>query len=184
MRAYALTVRQARALAGEWYEWFVARHPLSDLRTWEDLRDKVHEALQEAVGDDKWQRNNPDNLWCEDEDLRATVRPVLADVGETAQFLATKGQALNTEARGRFLDWLYDDLSAALRLLMRREEGDYSTDKYPNRFPKADLAADSGITPTEDYSDRQAGGRAQASIWNCGELDLRLRGAPGELSRA
>lgn len=34
------------------------------------------------------------------------------------------------------------DLAAALRLLMRREQGDYSADKYPDRFPKADQSSD------------------------------------------
>ena len=52
----SLTPRQARALAGEWYEWFIARHPISDLQKWEDLRDQVHDALREAVGDDQADR--------------------------------------------------------------------------------------------------------------------------------
>ena len=39
----ALTERQARALAGEWYDWFIARHPASDLRKWEALRDEERE---------------------------------------------------------------------------------------------------------------------------------------------
>ena len=147
-----LTRPQARALAGEWYVWFVARHPLRDLRTWEDLRDKVHQTLKVAMGDDEWERSNPDDLWHEDQDLRRQVRPVLADVGETAQFLAAKNLTLNHEAHARFIDWLYDDLAAALRLLIRREEGDYSADKYPNRFPMADLAADSGMTPTQLFN--------------------------------
>ena len=97
----ALTPRQARALAGEWYEWFIARHPASELSKWEDLRDRVHDALKEAVGDDAWERSNSkelDDLWRSDEELRGQVRPVLADVGETAQFLAMKGLALNREA--------------------------------------------------------------------------------------
>ena len=42
----SLTPRQARALAGEWYEWFLARHPVSEEEKWEDLRDRVHEALE------------------------------------------------------------------------------------------------------------------------------------------
>lgn len=64
------------------------------------------------------------------------MRPVLADVGETAQFLAMKGQALNSQARGRFLDWLYDDLSEALKRLIRISQGDYSADRYRERFPR------------------------------------------------
>jgi hypothetical protein len=142
----ALTSRQARALAGEWYEWFVVR--LRDAETWEDLRDRVHEALKETVGYDAWERSHPDDLWSQDEDLRKEVRPVLADVGETAQFLTVKGLSLNSEARDRFLDWLYDDLAAALRKLIRVAQGDYSDDKYAERFPKS-AAADSGETPQQ-----------------------------------
>jgi len=52
----ALTPRQARALAGEWYEWFIGRHPVNDLQKWEAFRDQVHEALREAAGDDEWER--------------------------------------------------------------------------------------------------------------------------------
>jgi hypothetical protein len=107
----SLAPRQAHALAGEWYDWFVERHPVSDQQAWEHLRDQVQDALREAVGDEEWEQNNPDDLWRADEDLRKAVRPVLADVGETAQFLGTKGIALNNEARDRFLDILYDDLA-------------------------------------------------------------------------
>jgi hypothetical protein len=81
----ALSPRQARALAGEWYEWFLAKHPVSDQPKWEALRDQVHEALREAAGDDEWERGDPDDLWREDPELRRAVRPVLADVGETRQ---------------------------------------------------------------------------------------------------
>jgi integrase len=59
-----------------------------------------------------------------------------------------KGQALNTEARGRFLDWLYDDLSAALERLSRNAQGDFRDDGYSKRFPKLE-AADSGETPQQ-----------------------------------
>jgi hypothetical protein len=77
------------------------------------------------------------------------VRPVIADVGETAQFLAAKQTTLAPEARELFLDYLYDDLAAALRVLIRRAKGDYSLDKYPERFPKGTQRPDSGITPLE-----------------------------------
>ena len=144
----ALTLRQARALAGEWYVWFIARHPESDHRTWEALRDTVQDALKYAVGEVRWEESNPDDLWWNDAELRETVRPVLADVGETAQFLASKRLVLNNEARGCFLDWLYDDLAAALRRLTRLAKGDYSTDKYPERFPKFS-GVDRGETPQQ-----------------------------------
>ena len=145
----SLTPQRARGLAGEWYAWFIARHPLRGRGFWEDLRDQVHDALREAAGEGRWERNDPDDLWEQDVELRKAVRPVLADVGETAQFLAGKGLTLNSEARDRFLDWLCDDLAAALNLLIRRAQGDYSPDKYAERFPKPEDSADSGMTPAE-----------------------------------
>ena len=126
----SLTPRQARALAGEWYDWFVERHTTSDLQKWEDLRDKVHDALVDAVGDDVWNQNDPDDLWRDDEELRKTIRPMLADIGETAQFLAMKRLALDSDTRNRFLDHLYDDLGAAFNRLIKIAQGDYSPDEY------------------------------------------------------
>jgi integrase len=144
----ALTPQQARALAGQWYEWFIARHPVSDKNKWEALREQVHEALREAVGENEWERSDPDALWRDDAELRKSLRPILADVAETAQFLAVKRLALNNEARERFLDWLYEDLAEALRRLLRIADGDYSADKYAERFPKFD-GPDTGETPQQ-----------------------------------
>jgi integrase len=79
-------------------------------------------------------------------DVRAEVRPVLADVGETAQFFAAKGLALTNAARDLFLDNLYPDLAAALRRLIREAKGDYSPDRYAERFPKDSTSTDGGLT--------------------------------------
>ncbi len=145
----ALTPRQARALAGEWYEWFIARHPVSDESKWHELQGQVHDALREAVGECEWERSDhPDDFYREDAEVRKAVRPVLADIGETAQFLATKGLILNNEAQQRFLDWLYEDLAEALRKLMRVARGDYGEDGYAHRFPKFE-GLDSGETPQQ-----------------------------------
>jgi hypothetical protein len=143
-----LPPQQTRALAGEWYDWFIARHPISNQQKWEDLRDQVHEAMRDAVGDDTWDRNNPDDLWREDEKLRKAIRPRLADLGETAQFLGMKQMALAGETRDRLLDYLYDDLAAAFRRLIGIAQGDYSPDEYRKRFPKFE-GADTGETPTQ-----------------------------------
>jgi hypothetical protein len=131
-----LTRQQARALAGEWYHWFIARHPTSDHQKWDAIRNQVHDSLREAVGDAEWERSDPDELWHQDAKLRRVVYPVLADVGETAQFLAMKRLTLNVEGRESFLYWLYDDLAAVLARLRRLAEGDYGDDAYAKRFPK------------------------------------------------
>ena len=163
----ALTLQQARALAGEWYLWFVAKHPASDRRKWEELQGRVQEALQDASGEDEWERVGPDELWRENPELRTAVRPVLADVGETAQFLAMKKLVLTGEARDSFLDWLYEDLAAALQRLMRLADGDYSGDKYAERFPKF-AGTDTGLTPQqlfEAWVDEQKPARSSIESW-------------------
>ena len=144
----ALTRQQARALAGEWYHWFIARHPTTDLEQWDAIREQVHDALREAVGDAEWEHSDPDKLWPRDAKLRKEVYPVLADVGETAQFLAIKRLTLNAEGRESFLYWLYDDLAAVLKKLERIAKGDYGDDGYAKRFPKFE-ATDAGDTPQQ-----------------------------------
>jgi integrase len=146
----SLTHRQAHALAGEWYDWFLARHASSNMDA-ERARDCVHDAMRKAVGEKRWEANHPNELWEQEEDLRSAVRPVLADVGETAQFLATKSLVLNNATRGLFLDCLYWDLAAALKRLIANAEGDYSPDKYRERFPKA-AGSDTGERPTQLFT--------------------------------
>lgn len=143
----ALTRQQARSLAGQWYDWFLARHSASD-KDWDLARDQVQDTMRAAVGEKRWEESHPDELWEQEETLRKAVRPVLADVGETSQFLATQTVVLNNEARALFLDFLYNDLGEALRRLIRRSQGDYSPDTYRERFPKYE-SSDSGETPTQ-----------------------------------
>jgi integrase len=140
-----LTRAEARSLAGEWYEWFTARHAEADGETISQRREVVHKALRRAAGEDEFESLQGD-VW-ELEDVREAVRPVLADVGETAQFLALKQIALTNDARNLFLDFLYDDLAEALKRLLRLAEGDYRADKYAERFPKMVEGTDSGVTP-------------------------------------
>lgn len=113
--------------------------------------------MREAVGDDEvWHSHNPDDLWTEDEELRKALRPVLADVGETAQFLALEHLVLTNEARDQFLNLLYEDLAEALKRLMRQADGDYSPDKYRERFAKYE-GPDTGDTPKQLRPGRTVG---------------------------
>ena len=135
-------------MAGEWYAWFIAKHPVSDRTNGRSFGTKFRRRFRTLPGDDEWEHSGPDELWREDAELRKAVRPVLADAGETAQFLATKRLVLNGEARDSFLDWLYEDLAAALRKLIRVAQGDYKDDKYAERFPKF-VGSDTGETPQQ-----------------------------------
>ena len=167
----ALTRQQARALAGEWYDWFLSRHSSTE-KNWEQARDQVQSAMREAIGEKQWEENDPNELWEHDEELREALRPLLADVGETAQFLAAKAVVPNNEARVLFLDFLYKDLAAALKRLIRMSEGDYSPDEYRERFPKSE-GADGG--ESANAAIRAVGKRTRGGGRHRGELAVRLR---------
>ena len=62
--------------------------------------------------------------------------------GQCSQTLVRRHNSLPEASRAHarcsqsVLDFLYDDLAAALKRLLRLSEGDYSPDKYAERFPK------------------------------------------------
>lgn len=143
----SLTEYEARKLAGEWYAWWIARNSQAAAIQVEHWQDQVQSALLEAGGARPKRGGNPDDLWDQDADVREAVRPVLADVGETAQFLAGRGLVLDNPSRAMVLDFLYHDLAAALRLFVRRARGDYSPDHYAERFPQVTTTSDDGLTP-------------------------------------
>src|SRR5262249_45259290 len=117
---------------------------------WEELLDNMQCALLECAPD--WFRKNesldPDWKWTQNDDVRVHMRPLIADKAETAQFLAMRGLVLTNEARDRFLDAVEDEFAAALKLLVRRANRDYTPDTRPERFPKFAQAQVSGILPS------------------------------------
>jgi integrase len=161
-----LTPRNARALAGQWYHWFVERHPVANERYWVAIRDRVHDAITSYVASED-EAEDPDALYREDPRVRKALRPLLSDIGETAQFLALKRLTLTHEAHALFVDNLYDDLAAALQRFMRITRGDYSPDKYPDRFPAFE-GPDSGETPArlfERWIDAKRPAAATIESW-------------------
>jgi hypothetical protein len=143
-----LTPKDARALAGEWYHWFVEKHS-QKARTatyWEELKESVGDTLRDEL---VFADETVDEVWESKPEAREDVRPMLADWGETAQFLALKRMVLDEHSRNSFLDYLFDDFWAALKLLIKRARGDYSADAYALQFPKFENARDAGHGPWE-----------------------------------
>lgn len=167
-----ISLGEARALSGEWYLWFTGKHgtnaPLG--AHWDECRDVIQaELVQHAVPS-----THPDLIWEQESSAREAVRPMLADFGETAQFLAAKGIALSAAARELFLNCLYPDLAAALSLLIRRSEGDYSPDKYPERFPRLQL--NTGISAFELFEkwiEERKPANSSVDRWRGVFLDLK-----------
>jgi integrase len=129
--------KNAAALAGQWYEWFVARYegdPGEPVAYEEALWDMV-DAMRDFAPDEVRERPLKYKDWERDPEVRKGVRPMLADMGHTAQFLASRGIALTNKAHALFLDFALDNYLQALLLLERRARGNYEPDKLPKSFP-------------------------------------------------
>jgi hypothetical protein len=122
-----LTRREARALAGEWYRRYVNQHEENPRRPrgWAKLREILFLLLEDIAGD-------PETLeiHMEAPAVRKEIDPRLADEAKTAQFLASKGEALTPAAMAMFLDALIDEFLQAADLLRRRAAGDCPPDQH------------------------------------------------------
>lgn len=145
-----LTPKDARALAGQWYGWFVAREADRwSAAVWEDYSHRMLAELEAAAIQSGIFAGNPLDLWEVNPAIRERVRPVVADEGKSEQFLAAKRIMLDAASRTMFLDYLTRDFFAAISLLARRARGDFGADKHAEQFPRAgiDAPADASLTP-------------------------------------
>ena len=133
----SLTQREAHALAGEWYLWFVAQHEDApgtgegwDLKM--ECLDSVYERFAPLNAD----HPDADDAWTQHPNVRRHVRAKLAEIAHIPTFLAERSLSLTPEAQALFLDTVEEEFAAALALLRRRAGGDYTEDKRPLRFPK------------------------------------------------
>jgi integrase len=136
-----LTRRNAHALAGEWYRWFLSRHE-GDLRTpshWKRQSDNlVWDVIHPHAPDEHLRdtRADPEWEWKRHGDVRAAVRPLVAQEAKVASFLLEKGMALTDEAMNLFLDAVEDNLLAAYLRLEALARGDYGPDTTLEQFPE------------------------------------------------
>ncbi len=149
-----LSRKDTVALAGEWYTWFVEWHEKAThkpeayvVALWE-----IIDRMQQYAPDEVREQPIRELQWARAPDVRAAVRPVVADLGQTSQFLANRGVALTNKARALFLDCVLDNYIAALSLLEQHAKGDYSPDELPTTFPPfapRQQSATIGLTPWE-----------------------------------
>jgi hypothetical protein len=148
-----LTPKQARALSGEWYHWYLERHQTrpQSAEHWEFFRDRINEELTDAINlyrdPHDPERREIDDVWRVEPEAREEIRPMLSDWCETAQFLAARRLVLDNASRDLFLDALYADFGEALKLLIRNAHGDYSPDTWSLQFPKFESVVTTGLTP-------------------------------------
>ncbi|MCA1535037.1 tyrosine-type recombinase/integrase [Bradyrhizobium sp. NBAIM03] len=136
-----LTKLNAIALAGRWYNWFVAQYEndpgpakvwreLSDLFVWEVIAPEAPDSYEEDP------RSDPHWDWAKEPEVREAVRPRVAEQARVATFLASEGIALNATAYALFVDAVSDNLLPAFAVLEKRANGDYSRDENPSTFPE------------------------------------------------
>jgi hypothetical protein len=121
-----LTQREARALAGEWYKWFVDQHEDNPgrPRDWEGVCWAFEHDVEEGARDPE--TGEIGELDMEDPEVREYARkkvyPHFAD--EAAQFLASRGEVLTPAAMTMFLNELISEYHRAITLLQRADSGD------------------------------------------------------------
>ncbi|MET4425673.1 hypothetical protein [Bradyrhizobium sp. RT3a] len=135
-----LTKLNAIALAGRWYNWFVKLHESDpgQPRYWRDLSDQFVWNVIRPEAPDSYEedpKSDPQWDWAKEPGVREAVRPQIAELARVATFLASEGKALNPTAYALFVDAVSDNLLAAISVLERRANGDYSRDETPDTFP-------------------------------------------------
>jgi len=128
-----LTQREAQALAGEWYRWYIDPHEENpgEPGHWAELREIFIDLITDATP--WWDYDDPEFQHrdrAKEPEVREEVHPRLADEAKTAQFLASKGEVLTPTAMELFLDAVVQEFLEVTNLLRRRANGDYSAEKW------------------------------------------------------
>jgi hypothetical protein len=128
-----LTPRNALALSGRWYAWFIARYA-DDPGTPEHWADRKEHLLERVwhphAPPEHLEHPDPDATWpwTRWPEVREAVRPEEAEMALIASFLATEGIALTHDAYTLFVDAVSERLFSAYALLEQQANGDYSRD--------------------------------------------------------
>jgi integrase len=142
-----LTRRNAYALAGRWYAWFIALHE-QDIRTpghWKTLGDiLVWDVLRPHAPEDYEVRpsSDPHWDWQASPDVRTAIRPAVAAEAQTAAFLAEQGISLTLDANNLFVDAVADYLYNAFVRLESIARGNYAPDDTLASFPQYERAVE------------------------------------------
>jgi hypothetical protein len=136
-----LTQRNALALAGKWYSWFLAQHE-NDTRLpsyWAELRDYLVWDVIGREAPDEYKADtdaDPHWEWAKAPEVRDAVRPIVVELARPASFLASAGISLDADAYKLFTDAVSDLLYGVFGLLEQRANGDHTPDETPNKFPQ------------------------------------------------
>jgi integrase len=135
-------LREASALAGLWYRWFVPKYeedPGTVSAAWMEMARDLHEAgldwSPEMEGDDPAEERSRSR------GAQRQVNEYLTKYGRLEEFFKDHDIHLMDLQRPAFMEALEGEFDAAVRLLARRAKRDYRPDKRPERFPEWKPAA-------------------------------------------
>jgi integrase len=155
-RGQPLTQKQAQALAGQWYRWFISQHEDNpgSAKQWRAVIDHLLWNVIRPEAPDEYESNPEADThweWAKEPEVREAVRPRIAELARVASFLAAEGVSLLPEAHALFVDAVSDNLYLALEVLARRAIGDHSPDETPLSFPAytGRSQADDGMDPLQ-----------------------------------
>jgi hypothetical protein len=133
----SLTYRQKHALIGRWYNAFIAQQEAVPLTAEgaEDIFDAYTRAVDSgySVLDE---RDLPEDTKERSPKHAARVRAIVAAHSDIDAFLLSEGVRLDEAQRCDLIDTLEGDFVAALGILRRRAEGDFSPDDRLRKFPE------------------------------------------------
>lgn len=133
-----LSHREAHALAGEWYVWFVNLFE-EDPGAPDDwsmaqslLSDASHRFVPAELLPDE-----VEEFMDEDEETQRHLGTVAWGHGRVSQFLSERKCVLSVASQGKLAAAVFPEYVAAAALLKRRAEGNYAKDERPSRFPSS-----------------------------------------------
>ena len=132
-----LSKRDALALAGRWYVWFVGQHEdePGDGDGWALLGEQLDDFDQQASGllDE---RTVEGAYYVRSPATEARIRAFLTEHGRIEAFLRTAGVHLTLAGKAAFYNALRPQFTAAMRQLAIRSSGDYSPDDHLATLPE------------------------------------------------
>ena len=132
-----LTLKEASALAGLWYRWFVPifeDDPGTDPDGWLMWAEQLHDIDLQYRPELDERDFDPSTPRCAAAQRRVTA--FLMDHGRVAEFLKANDIRLTDEQMPAFLEALEVEFFASMRLLARRAGRDFRPDRRPEQFPE------------------------------------------------
>jgi hypothetical protein len=130
-----LTQRQAGALAGQWYRWFVSLHEENPgaCRHWAEVHEVWWNSLIDTAGD-----SETGEIDMQAPEVREELHPLLAREARTDQFLTDRGVVLSQQGQNSFLSAVLGEFLEATNTLQRRAGGDWGPDQREAKLAPAD----------------------------------------------